>query len=107
MTDDQTIADAAEAIRALNRRLSDRDGEGWQASPEDQARAALSVIPDAILEEAPMVVVLLNRLSDDEAEFTFAGGLRLVLNKGDWVERGRPSRLNLSIIDLEAMRQTP
>lgn len=107
MLDDQTVQDAAEAIRALNRGLAERDGEGWQASPEDQARAALSVIPQAEMEEAPLYALMLNRLSVDEAEFTFAGGLRLVLNKGDWVERGRPSRLNLSIIDLEAMRQTP
>ncbi|QOP64791.1 hypothetical protein SEA_DELAGARZA_32 [Microbacterium phage DelaGarza] len=107
MTDDQTIADAAEAIRALNRRLSERDGPDYKASPEDLARAALSVIPDAILEEAPLVVVTLQRLSEDEAEFAATGGPRLVLHKGDWVERGRPVRLHLSMLDLEALRQTP
>ena len=97
MPDEQTITDAAEAVRALY--LVQRS-----PSMEDIARAALSVIPDAILEEAPLIVVTLNRLSDDEAEFTYPGGLRLTLNKGDWVERDRPTRLHVSILDLEAMR---
>ena len=43
-TDEQLVADAAEAIRAENRRLLARDGDGYRASPEDLARAALSVV---------------------------------------------------------------
>lgn len=94
MPDDQTVQDAAAAIRAIT---------AIRPSPEDLARAALSVIPDAILEEAPLIVMTLNRLSDDEAEFTFPGGPRLVLHKGDWVERDRPTRLHVSIMDLAAL----
>lgn len=96
--DPATLEAATSAVAAAL-----QEEHGSAAGADDIARAALSVIPDAILEDAPMVVMLLNRVSDDEAEFTFAGGSRLVLNKGDWVERGRPSRLNVSIIDLQAM----
>lgn len=90
MLDDQTVQDAAAAIRAIS---------AARPSPEDLARAALSVIPQAEMEEAPLYALTLNRLSVDEAEFTLAGGTKVVLHRGDWVERGRPSSLYVSILD--------
>lgn len=41
--DAEQIEQAAERIRALNRRLAARDGDGYRASPEDQAKAALNI----------------------------------------------------------------
>lgn len=77
---------------------------GDTPSAESLARAALGVVPTAILEEAPLVVMTLNRLSTDEAEFAVAGGVRLVMHRGEWEERKRPTRLHVSILDLSAMR---
>jgi len=104
IADPQTITDAAEAIRALNRRLHERDGDDYKASPEDLAAAALSVIPDAILEEAPLNALHLERLDNDYAHFGAPGGMSLALHRGDWVERGRPSRIVISVLDLEPLR---
>lgn len=46
MPNDHDIAAGAEAIRALNRRLAERDGPTYRASPEDQARAVLEALVD-------------------------------------------------------------
>ncbi|UVK61365.1 hypothetical protein SEA_GINGERBUG_30 [Microbacterium phage Gingerbug] len=95
--------EALQAATAAVNAVIDAHALGDTPDAERLARAALESMPEAILEDAPLVVTTLNRLSDDEAEFTFPGGLRLVLNKGDWVERGRPARLHLSILDLGAI----
>lgn len=97
-TDDQTLQDAADAVAVLMRQSEGRPID--RGSAIEVAAAALSVIPQAHMEEAPLYALPLERLSHDEAEFAIAGGTRVILAKGDWVERGRPSSLYVSILDL-------
>lgn len=73
---------------------------GSAAGADDIARAALNAIPDAILEEAPLSALHLDRLDQEYAHFAAPGGMSLALHRGDWVDRGRPSRLHVSILDL-------
>lgn len=93
----QHVIDGAEAIRALNRRLSARDGEGYRASPEDLAAAVLSTVSDVEVESAHLYAVTLEDLDREAAVFSAAGGLSLKMHRGDWVDRGRPAHIWLTI----------
>ena len=95
--DDQTIEDAAEAIRALNRRLAERDGPDYKASPEDQARAVFSVLQDAVVEHATLYTLKLGTVDREEAHYAAAGGFRLSMHRGEWMERGRPASIWITI----------
>lgn len=93
----QSVLDGAEAIRALNRRLAARDGDGYRASPEDLAAAVLSTVPEAEVEEAHLYALSLDSVDRETAVFTAAGGMSMTLHRGDWQDRGRPSRIWVTI----------
>lgn len=100
MTIDPQALEAATI--AVERALFEEHGSA--AGAEAIARAALESMPEAILEEAPLNALHLERLDNDYAHFGAPGGMSLVLHRGDWVERGRPSRIVVSVLDLEPMR---
>lgn len=100
---DTSVTIGAEAIRALNRRLHERDGDDYRASPEDLAQAVLSTIPQAILEAAPLYSLNLDHLDREDAHFAAAGGFSLKMHRGEWMERGRPSRIWITVQEPDAL----
>ena len=93
----EDIENGAAAIRALNTRLHARDGDGYKASPEDLAQAVLSTIPDAIVEEATLYPLKLDTVDRESAHFAAAGGLRLEMHRGEWMDRGRPASIWITV----------
>lgn len=94
MTDPQTLADAIAAINALTGR---RNASRQPVTSEDLAAAALSVIPEAVLEDVPMYALSLDTVDRDEAHFAAPGGFRLSMHRGEWMERGRPVRIDIAV----------
>lgn len=90
-TDDQTLQDAAAAVaRALG---SATVTQTHLAA----ATAAFSVVPEAILEEATLYTLRLDTVDHDEAHFAAAGGFRLSMHRGEWMERGRPVNIWITV----------
>ena len=85
MTVDRETLDAAEAA------VADLMKGEW--SPRDVAEVALAVLPEAIVEHATLYALSLDAVNREEAVFSAAGGLRLVMHRGDWMERGRPAKV--------------
>lgn len=88
MNTDQREA-AVEAVEAL----IEKHALGDTPSAESLVEAVLSVVTDAIVEHATLYALSLDVVNREEAVFSAAGGLRLAMHRGDWMERGRPAKV--------------
>lgn len=79
------------AISAVERVLFEEHGSA--AGADQVVRAVLDLIPDAIVEQPTLYVLTLEAVDRETATYTAAGGMTLILHRGDWMERGRPAKL--------------
>jgi hypothetical protein len=86
-----------EAVEAALDAVIDRHALGDTPSAETLAKAALDAIPEAIVEHATLYTLSLDTVDREEARFAAAGGFRLTMHRGEWMERGRPARIWISV----------
>jgi hypothetical protein len=88
-----------EAVTAAIDALLDNYAPGDTPEAERLAQVALAAIPEAIVEHATLYALNLDHVDREEAVFAAAGGFHLTMHRGEWMERGRPARIWITVQD--------